>query len=258
MQISAEGLRVLVTAGASGIGQSIAELFDENGARVEVCDIDESALERLALARPGIGVGRCDVGDRRQVDAFVDDIVARLGGLDVLINNAGIAGATAAVEELDPDDWDRTLAVNLSGQFYCIRRVVPGMKEAGGGVIINISSTSGVTGLPLRVAYAVSKHAVLGLTRTLARELGPAGIRVNAILPGWVNNERGRRVLEEKADALGVPAQTLVAEMAEFISLRTMVEPAEIATMALFLCSPAGRHVSGQFIGVCGNVEYER
>jgi NAD(P)-dependent dehydrogenase (short-subunit alcohol dehydrogenase family) len=150
------------------------------------------------------------------------------------------------------------MAVNISGHFYCARRAVPAMKEAGGGAIVNISSTSGRTGLPLRAAYAVSKHAVMGLTETLARELGPADIRVNTILPGWINNERGRRVVKTKAEALGIPVDELRAEMTEFISLRCMIEPVEIANMALFLCSEAGRHISGQAIGVCGNVEYER
>jgi NAD(P)-dependent dehydrogenase (short-subunit alcohol dehydrogenase family) len=132
------------------------------------------------------------------------------------------------------------------------------MKQAGGGVIINISSTSGKTGLPLRIAYAVSKHAVMGLTETLAREAGPGGIRVNTILPGWMNNERGRRVAQAKAQALGIPLEQYVRQESQFISLRTMIEPVEIGRMALFLCSEAGRHISGQHIGVCGNVEYER
>ena len=184
--------------------------------------------------------------------------MGRLGGLDVLVNNAGIAGPTAAVESVTPAEWDRTLAVNLSGQFYCARLAVPALKQAGGGSIINISSTSGRTGLPLRVAYAVSKHAVMGLTETLARELGPDGIRVNAILPGWINNDRNRRVVQMKAAELGIAPEAYVREGLQFVSMRTMIEMSEVAQMALFLSSAAARHVSGQAIGVCGNVEYER
>ena len=131
------------------------------------------------------------------------------------------------------------------------------MKAAGGGSIINISSTSGRTGLPMRVAYAVSKHAVMGLTETLARELGPAGIRVNTILPGWMNNERNRRVVAAKSEALGITPEEYKEAGLKFVSLRTMIEPVEIANAALFLCSEAGQHISGQELSVRGNVEYE-
>ena len=258
MEISAKGLRVLITAGGSGIGRAIAETFESEGARVHVCDIDERCLDTMRSARPGISGTLADVGDPEQVAALFESALSRLGGLDVLINNAGIAGPTAAVESVTPAEWDRTLSVNLSGQFYCARLAVPALKHAGGGSIINISSTSGRTGLPLRVAYAVSKHAVMGLTETLARELGPVGIRVNAILPGWINNDRNRRVVQMKAAELGVTPEAYVREGLQFVSMRTMIEMSEVAQMALFLSSEAARHVSGQAIGVCGNVEYER
>lgn len=258
MDISIEGLRVIVTAAGSGVGRVIAETFLQNGARVHIGDVDEDILAGARAALPQVGATRADVGDSAQVDRLFDEALERLGGLDVLINNAGIAGPTAAVEEVTPADWDRTLAVNLSGQFYCVRRAVPVMKLAGGGSIVNISSTSGRTGLPLRLPYAVSKHAVMGLTETLARELGPSGIRVNTILPGFINNERGRRIIETKAAALGIAADAYKAETLQFISLRTMIEPIEIAHMAAYLCSTLGSHVSGQHIGVCGNMEYER
>jgi NAD(P)-dependent dehydrogenase (short-subunit alcohol dehydrogenase family) len=254
---SIRGLRVVVTAGASGIGRAIVDTFAARGARVYVCDIEESFLAELAASSPGIGATLADVGDPRQVDRLFDEALARLGGLDALINNAGIAGPTAAVEDVSPADWDRTIAVNLSGQFYCVRRAVPALKAAGGGAIVNISSTSGRTGLPLRVAYAVSKHAVIGLTETLARELGPAGIRVNTILPGWVDNERNRKIVVAKSAALGITPAAYLEQGLRYVSMRTMIDPLEIAHAALFLCSPAGRHVSGQALGVCGNVEYE-
>ncbi|MGH6952809.1 MAG: SDR family oxidoreductase [Alphaproteobacteria bacterium] len=258
MDTSVEGLRVVVTAGGSGIGRAIAESFARAGARVHVCDIERRTLDELGAAEPAIGATLADVAEPREVDRLFDEALERLGGLDALINNAGISGPTAAVEDLSPSDWDRTMAVNVSGQFYCVRRAVPPMKRAGGGSIVNISSTSARTGLPFRVAYAVSKVAALGLTHTLARELGPSGIRVNAILPGFVNNERARRVVREKAATLGLAPEAYARQLLEFISMRTMVEPEEIAHMAIFLCSPAGRHVSGQSIGVCGNIEHER
>ncbi len=258
MEISAKGLRVLITAGGSGIGRAIAETFDAEGARVYVCDVVEDFLQKLRRERPGIGSTIADVGEPEQVAVLFESAFKHLGGLDVLVNNAGVAGPTAAVESVTPTEWDRTLSVNLSGQFYCARLAVPALKQAGGGSIINISSTSGRTGLPLRVAYAVSKHAVMGLTETLARELGPDGIRVNAILPGWINNDRNRRVVQAKAAELGITPEAYLQEGLQFVSMRTMIEMDEVAQMALFLSSGAARHVSGQAIGVCGNVEYER
>jgi NAD(P)-dependent dehydrogenase (short-subunit alcohol dehydrogenase family) len=257
MEISATGLRVIVTAAGSSIGRIIAETFHENGAQVHVCDVVEDYLEDVRAKNPEIGATLGDVGKAEDVDRLFDEALERLGGLDVLVNNAGIGGPTAAVEELDPTDWDRVMAINISGQFYCVRRAVPLMKAAGGGSIINISSTSGKTGLPMRVAYAVSKHAVMGLTETLARELGPAGIRVNTILPGWMNNERNRRIVAAKSEALGITPEEYKEQGLKFVSLRTMIEPVEIAHAALFLCSEAGQHISGQALGVCGNVEYE-
>jgi NAD(P)-dependent dehydrogenase (short-subunit alcohol dehydrogenase family) len=258
MEISAKGLRVLITAGGSGIGRAVAECYDAEGARVHVCDVVDDHLQDLRRVRPGIGCSLADVGDPKQVADLFDSVLDQLGGLDVLVNNAGIAGPTAAVESLSTAEWDRTIAVNLSGQFYCARLAVPALKRAGGGAIINISSTSGRTGLPLRVAYAVSKHAVMGLTQTLARELGPDNIRVNAILPGWINNDRNRRVVQAKAAELGIAPEAYLQEGLQFVSMRTMIEMSEVAQMTLFLSSAAARHVSGQAIGVCGNVEYER
>jgi len=258
MELNATGQRVIVTAGASGIGRAIAEVFLSAGARVHICDVDEAFLADARAKLPGLGTTRADVAIAGDVDRLFDQAMAAMGGLDVLVNNAGIAGPTARAEDTSPADWDRVIAVNLSGMFYCVRRAIPQMKRAGGGLIVNISSTSGKTGLPLRIGYAVSKHAVMGLTETLAREIGPDRIRVNTILPGWMNNDRGRRVAKAKSEALGIPLDEFVRRESEFISLRTMIEPEEIGHMALFLASGLGRHISGQHIGVCGNVEYER
>jgi NAD(P)-dependent dehydrogenase (short-subunit alcohol dehydrogenase family) len=258
MNVSAKGSRVVVTAAGSGIGRAIAETFHADGANVHICDIAESYLADAAAKLPGLGATHADVGVAADVDRLFDAAVAHLGGIDVLVNNAGIAGPTAPAEEVSPVDWDRVIAVNLSGMFYCARRAIPEMRKEGAGAIINISSTSGRNALPLRIAYTVSKYAVIGLTEVLAREVGPANIRVNTILPGWINNERGRRVVKLKAEALGIPLDEYVRQASQYISLRTMIEPVEIAWMALFLCSEAGRHISGQHIGVCGNVEYER
>jgi NAD(P)-dependent dehydrogenase (short-subunit alcohol dehydrogenase family) len=175
----------------------------------------------------------------------------------VLINNVGIAGPTARVEDVSLPDWERTIAVNLTAHFLCIRRAVPSMKAAADGCIINISSGSAKVGLPLRVPYVVSKGAVLSLTTTLARELGPDNIRVNAILPGAIRGDRMARFIAAKADALGVDAGEYERSLIRYVSLRTTVDPEDIAAMAMLLASHAGRRISGQCIGVDGNIEWE-
>jgi NAD(P)-dependent dehydrogenase (short-subunit alcohol dehydrogenase family) len=199
-----------------------------------------------------------DVSDVQQVERVFDDVRQRLAGLDVLVNNAGIAGPTAAVEDINPDDWARTLAVNITGQFLCARRAVPLLKAAGGGSIINLSSAAGRLGYPLRTPYAASKWAVIGFTSSLAMELGPHNIRVNALLPGLVHGERIRGVIAARAEAQGVAYDEMEQQYLDQVSLRRMVAPGDVAAMALFLCSEAGRNISGQSLGVCGNVEVLR
>jgi NAD(P)-dependent dehydrogenase (short-subunit alcohol dehydrogenase family) len=249
------GLRVLVTGGASGIGWMIALQLQEQGARVHLCDASSELLARALRQQPEMSGSVADVADPQHVDRLFDDVRQSLGGLDVLVNNAGIAGPTASVEEIDPDDWSRTMAVNITGQFLCARRAVPLLKAAGGGSIINMSSSAGRLGYPLRTPYAASKWAVIGFTESLAMELGPHAIRVNAILPGIVEGERIRRVIAARADAQGVPYEEMERRYLGQVSLRRMVPPADVAAMVLFLCSPAGRNISGQSLGVCGNVE---
>ena len=255
MDISAQGLRAVVTAGAAGIGRAIAEALLANGARVQICDVADDALHEFGMATPGAGAARADVAEAAQVDRFFDSAAQRLGGLDLLVNNAGIAGPTGAVETIAPGDWDRTLAVNINGQFYCARRAVPLLKAAGGGSIVNISSVAGRLGFALRAPYAASKWAVIGFTESLAIELGPANIRVNAILPGVVEGERIERVIKAKAEALGVGMEEMRQRLLSHVSLRRTVSAKDIAAMVLFLVSPAGRNISGQAISVDGNVE---
>ena len=195
MDISLKGLRVVITAGGAGIGRAIARHFVADGARVHVCDVAEGALAETRAALPGIGATLADVSDAAQVDKLFDEAAKHLGGLDVLVNNAGIAGPTAAVEDIAPSDWERTIAINITGQFLCARRAVPLLKVAGGGLIVNTASVAGRLGYPLRTPYAASKWAVVGFTESLAMELGSANIRVNAILPGIVAGPRIERVI---------------------------------------------------------------
>ncbi|MBI1777552.1 MAG: SDR family oxidoreductase [Proteobacteria bacterium] len=258
MEIDCRGQKVLVTAGGGGIGRVIAETFQENGASVHVCDIDETALADLRAMRPEIGTSKADVAQAGEVDRLFEEALGRLGGLDVLVNNAGIAGPTAWVEDVSPAEWDRTIGVCLNGMFYCVRRAVPVMKEARQGCIINISSTSGRLAFPMRAPYAVAKWAVNGFTNTLASELGPFNIRVNSILPGWVEGERAESVMRNKAAALGISVEEMKAKAMQFIALKTQINPREIAEMAVYVASRSGRHISGQMLGVCGFIELER
>ena len=252
-----KGLRVLVTAGAGGAGLTISRYFADAGARVFACDVDTSAISKLAKDRKDIEAIEADIGNEEAVDNLFKQIESQIGCLDVLINNAGIAGPTAAVEDITLDEWNTTLGVNLTGQFLCIRRAVPLFKAQGAGSIINVSSMSARVGLPLRAGAVVSKAGVLSLTQTLARELGPFGIRVNAILPGGIEGNRLERIIREKSSAMGIKEADYKAEMVRYTSMRTLVKPSDIADMALFLASPNAARVSGQMIAVDGNLEWE-
>lgn len=253
MHVSVEGLRVMVTAGAAGIGLAIAKAFVDDGARVHICDVDERALEAFAKECPEARTTRADVASLADVDAFFDAAHAWLGGLDALINNAGIAGPTGMVEDIDPQDWDRSLGINISGQFYCTRRAVPLLKAAGGGSIVNLSSTAGTMGFPLRTPYAASKWAVVGFTKSLSMELGEFGIRANAICPGAVAGPRIDRVIAADAEARGLPLETVRQSYLNQNSLREFIQPESIAHKVLFLCSPMGRQITGQAISVDGD-----
>ena len=248
------GLRVLVTAGASGIGRCIVDAFVADGARVHICDVDERALQ-ACRNETGVTASRTDVSDDDEVRALVADAERELGGLDVLVNNAGIAGPTGAVDEISVADWRRTIDVNLTGQFLCAHHAVPLLRRAGTASMINLSSAAGRFGYAYRSPYSASKWAVVGFTQSLAKELGPDGIRVNAILPGIVEGPRMDDVIRARAEQVGTSFESMRDTYVERISLRRMTPPDEVASTALFLCSPAGLGISGQSISVCGNVE---
>jgi NAD(P)-dependent dehydrogenase (short-subunit alcohol dehydrogenase family) len=250
-------LRVLVTAGASGIGAAIARAFHESGARVHVCDIDRAALDRITVETPGITGSMADASVAADVDRVFDDVRGALGGLDVLVNNAGIAGPTGPIEDIDGSGWERTIAVNLNSQYYFARRAVPMLRQSEAmPSLISMGSVAGRLGYALRTPYASSKWAIVGLTKSLAIELGPQGIRVNAILPGPVEGERMRGVIAARAAAAGDDVDAMRAQYLKSISLRRMVTTDDVAALALFLCSPAARNLTGQAISVDGNVEY--
>jgi NAD(P)-dependent dehydrogenase (short-subunit alcohol dehydrogenase family) len=255
------GLRVLVTGGASGIGLVIARAFVDAGSRVHVCDSSQQAIDSLNEAEQNaemnaITTTLADVSDRAAVDRVFNDVNAQLGGLDVLINNAGIAGPTGGIDEMDTGDWEQTVDVNLNAQFYFARRAVPLLRQArDGGSIIALSSVAGRLGYAYRTPYSATKWAVVGLTKSLAIELGPDNIRVNAIQPGIVKGPRIERVIAARAQQLGLSYEQMEKEYLAKISLRRMTTPEEVAATALFLCSPGGSGISGQAVSVCGNVE---
>ena len=251
------GLRVFISGAAAGIGAAIADAFLEVDANVYICDVDPAAIERAKARNPKLHVGVADVGNRAQVEKVMDDAQAKLGGLDVLINNAGIAGPTGEIEELDPDDWDRAISTNLNSQYYFLRKAVPLLKKTSDNPsIIAMSSVAGRLGYAFRTPYSSTKWAIVGLVKSLAVELGPSNIRVNAILPGVVQGERMDRVIAARAESTGVAFDAMKEEYLKKISLRRMVTVDDIAATALFLCSPAGQNISGQAISVDGNVEY--
>jgi NAD(P)-dependent dehydrogenase (short-subunit alcohol dehydrogenase family) len=249
------GRRVLVTAGAAGIGLAIVERLLAHEASVFVCDVNDATLHSFSKANPQAGMIKADVSNEAEVDRMFTAVQATLGGLDALINNAGIAGPTGAVEDIDPAEWRRCIDIDLTGQFLCARRAVPMLKAAGGGSIINMSSAAGRHGYAFRTPYSAAKFGVIGFTQSLAKELGPANIRVNAILPGIIEGPRMTGVIRDRAAQLGVTYEAMEKTYLDRVSLRRMTSPHDVATMIAFLLSDAGINISGQSISVDGNVE---
>jgi NAD(P)-dependent dehydrogenase (short-subunit alcohol dehydrogenase family) len=250
LPVDLSGLRVAITAGAGGIGRVMADSFAAAGARLFVCDIDAAAL--AACPHPAM---HADAASAAEMEGFVDAAVAHLGGLDVLVNNAGIAGPTAKVEDVTPEELDATLRIDLAAMFHTARRAVPALRAAGGGSIVNLSSAAGRFGFPLRSPYAAAKWGVVGFTKSLAIELGPHGIRVNAILPGLVDGPRIRAVIKAKAAAAGISENEQTERAVASTSLRCFVTQQDIANMALYLCSPFGATISGQAMCVDGDMQ---
>jgi len=213
-------------------------------------------LDECSAAHPDWGFTLCDVSHEADVSQLFDNANRHLGGLDVLVNNAGIAGPTGGIDEMSSEEWQQTVNINLNGQFYCAKLAVPLLKQSKNASIICLSSVAGRLGYAYRTPYAATKWAIIGLVKSLAIELGPEGIRVNALLPGIVEGPRIEKVISARATTVGVPYEAMEEEYINKISLRKMTTAQDVANQALYLCSPMGAGISGQPISVCGNVEY--
>ncbi len=247
--------RVMITAGASGIGKVIARAFAAEGAMVHICDVSEAALARFREEFPDIAASHVNVRNEGEVDAWFDDALEDLGGLDVLVNNAGIKGPTAPVDDIELADWRECIEICLDSQFLCARRAAPVMKAQSSGAIINMSSNAGLFGFGNRTPYAAAKWAVIGLTKSLAIELGPYNVRCNAICPGNVKGERINTVIQGEADLRGVPFDVVARESVGGQSIARFVEPEEVADLCVFLGSDKARMINGEAIAVDGHAE---
>jgi NAD(P)-dependent dehydrogenase (short-subunit alcohol dehydrogenase family) len=247
--------KILVTAGASGIGKHIAAAFIAAGDDVYTCDINEDALQSAAAELKGLKTGICDIGERAAIERMVADAAKQMGGIDVLVNNAGIAGPTAAVKDIDPDEWEQVMNVDLTGTFNVTRCAIPHLIRSGKGVIIVMSSAAGRFGYANRSPYATAKWGLIGFTKTLSIELGEHNIRANAILPGAVDGDRIQRVFEGRAKATGKSVEEIKALSMQNQSLQYLVDPADIAALAFFLASDAAKSISGQAFPIDGDMQ---
>lgn len=242
--------KILITGAASGIGRAMAEAFAGQGDEVWITDVDQTALDHC----PATWRKSCvDVSDETQMQALFDEIVLQWGRLDTVCANAGVAGPTARIEDVTLDDWNTCLSITLGGAFLTAKYAAPLMTRAGKGAIILISSTAGQNGYPNRAPYAAAKWGVIGLMKTLAMELGPSGIRANAICPGAVEGPRMDGVLEREAKAKGMTRDAVYQGYASGTSMGSFVSAEDIANMAVFLASDGAKLVSGQTIAVDGH-----
>lgn len=245
--------RVLVTAGAAGIGWAIAEAFLNDGAKVHIVDINTEAVEKVVAEHEHVSGSVGDVSNSEDVAQTLADAKKNLGGLDVLVSNAGIAGPTAPVEEYDPEAWAAVVNVNLHGSFEVVRQAVPMLKESGQGTILVMSSLAGLYGYPNRIAYSTTKWGLVGFTKTLSLELGPHNITVNSLHPGAVQGPRLEQVFEGRAEVSGRTAEEEKQLALDNQAVKSFVDPADIGAQAVFLAGPHGRSISGQQFSIDGD-----
>jgi NAD(P)-dependent dehydrogenase (short-subunit alcohol dehydrogenase family) len=246
-----DGKRAIVTGAARGIGRATADHLTSLGCRVAICDMDATALADIG----GLTGFQCDISDPTATTAFMAQAVEALGGLDILVNNAGNSGPTGLLEDLSQADWEQTIGVNLYGTVTCCKAALPILKAQGSGVIVNLSSTAGLYGYPLRTPYASAKWALIGLAKSLASEAGPHGVRVNAIAPGTIDGERMDGVIAREATARGVSEAEVRDRYIQQSGMRTLIDAQDIADTIGFLCSDAAKRMNGQVLSVDGHTE---
>lgn len=250
-------MRVVVTGGATSVGLAVAKRLNANGNRIAICDLNAGAISQVVGENPSFIGSSVDVTMPDEVEAFFSQVTKEMGGVDVIVNTVGLGGPQAFIEDVTYEDWDLTMRGSVGASFLCIKQVVGGMKERKFGSIVNFSSTSTRTGLPRRTPYVAAKWALEGMTRNLARELGPYNIRVNAILPGAIDNDRMRMIVARAAAEKSMTAEEYEASLLEFVSMRSKISVDEIADLVAYLVSPSSRHLTGQLIALDGNIEWE-
>ena len=250
--------KIIISAAANGIGWSIAQECMSNGAIVYITDKSNESLEKISkhkLHEKQLFLDKVNSENFKEVENYFNKIKHKVDNIDALINNVGIAGPTGKLEDLNINDWKETLDININSHFYFTKLSIPLLKNNNGGSIINLSSTAGLFGFPLRSPYATSKWAIIGLTKTLAMELGENNIRVNAICPGSVAGDRMKKVIKAKAQSLGVKEENLQKDYESMVSLKSFVDKKDISNMAVFLLSEEAQKISGQVMTVDGNTE---
>ena len=250
--------KIIISAAANGIGWSIAQECMSNGAIVYITDKNKESLDKISkhkLYEKQLFLDRVNSENFQEVENYFNKIKNKVDNIDALINNVGIAGPTGKLEELNIKDWKETLDININSHFYFTKFSIPLLKNNNGGSIINLSSTAGLFGFPLRSPYATSKWAIIGMTKTLAMELGENNIRVNAICPGSVAGDRMKKVIKAKAQSLGVKEENLQKDYESMVSLKSIVDKKDIAHMVVFLLSEEAQKISGQVMSVDGNTE---
>ncbi len=248
---------VVITGGADGIGFQIAQRFLQDGHPVHIADVNEEAVDRATLQHAGLSGSVTNMGDAESASRLFAEARSALPNISVLINNVGIGGPHAPIEEISNEDWNEQIQVNLSGAFYLTKQIIPLLKAQKSGSIINISTASVRTVPPFRAGYVVTKAALEAFTIALARELGPFNINSNAIRPGLMNNPRMTRIIKRNAAARNITEQALMDEYLQHVDMNCMIEMDEIADTALFLASPAASHITAQIIAVDGNMVSE-
>jgi len=258
MNLTLKNKKIIISAGASGIGWTSAKLFLSRGATVYICDIDKKLLNKTKKHPQNnkkLFSYECDASNENQVSNFFKQVSRKTNKIDALVNNVGIAGPTGSLEKLKSQDWENTLHVDVNSHFYFTKNAIPLIKKSKNGSIVNISSTAGILGFPLRSPYAASKWAIIGITKTLAMELGKFNIRVNAVCPGAIKGDRMKRVIKDKAKFTKVSIKTIEKDFISMSSMKQWILEEDIGKMCSFLISDDSSKVSGQVISVDGHTE---